>query len=843
MNIYLQFYKFLGERIGKMKKRILCILVMTLLIASVVLSTSGVAIKITTEKNKSDVMEYESNSLDTLDFNIDPSDYTISDNIEVSIDSSDFEENTFSEDQYDIYEGLHWKLYVTVYWDPPQPEKSICLWVDESTMPEGATFPECNCGYGEVTSTFEWTPAIGQAGTYEIVFYAGESCYEPAGYFTVTVVVHPMDLEPQETYEIPAGQEWVLELTAYWVPPQPEKPICLWVDESTLPEGATFTPCHCDYGQVTSEIIWTPTENQIGEYIIVPLVGDTCGYYEYPYPIEVIVYEEEEPPTIQELIDELDEVIEKLEEILDELDKILEKLTDSDGDGIPDYKDTDRDGDGIQDYQDEDPDDPNKNRDTDGDGKNDGGPNGVPEDNDIDGDGQNNDADTDDDGDGNSDEFEDRANDLRQKAYQITDPLIDAALKAMEEMNKEGDAIDDGGDLGGDTTGATLVGDADLGEVEIDTDDPGGNAKDGHFWDPKDVDHDGDTDDVDVINTIVHEARHAQQMQLRGPTESEANKDFDGDGNIGNKINGREPRENDKDADLLPENVPPNQDLDDIKDGDPNNADPDAVDTLEDDAYDFQTRTNVLNDPNWTWENHLKEDLIEELNSVIDKLDDVIEELERIIVKLEKLNMPNKKLMIEDDLDAFRDIKTVLESIISGVNDDEDWWDNQRENFKTLVNGCKNYAQSVKEDYEEFIEEIDISDLESEGSLSWNDVKPGGIVTGVFSIKNVGEDDSKLNWEIADYPEWGTWTIEPSSGKGLTTTETQTIQVTVTAPGEEKEDFTGKIKIVNSHKDFDYDTISISLSTPKNKEKTINTPFLKFLENYPILYQLLQLLI
>ncbi|MEA2054804.1 MAG: hypothetical protein U9O96_06860 [Candidatus Thermoplasmatota archaeon] len=108
---------------------------------------------------------------------------------------------TFStmDDPYEIYEGQHLKITITGYWDPPQPERIICMWVNIETLPEGATFtPECHCDYGEVTSVFEWTPAIGQAGTYVVIFYLGETCGEPLGTFSITIIVYPADLEPPE---------------------------------------------------------------------------------------------------------------------------------------------------------------------------------------------------------------------------------------------------------------------------------------------------------------------------------------------------------------------------------------------------------------------------------------------------------------------------------------------------------------------------------------------------------------------------------------------------------------------------------------------------------------------
>lgn len=100
-------------------------------------------------------------------------------------------------DPYEIYEGQRLVITITGYWQPPQPERLICLWVKSDTLPEGATFtPECHCDYGEVSSVFDWTPAIGQAGTYVVVFYLGETCGIPLGTFSITIIVYPADLEP-----------------------------------------------------------------------------------------------------------------------------------------------------------------------------------------------------------------------------------------------------------------------------------------------------------------------------------------------------------------------------------------------------------------------------------------------------------------------------------------------------------------------------------------------------------------------------------------------------------------------------------------------------------------------
>jgi len=224
----------------------------------------------------------------------------------VSIDSTAFA--TIVDGQvFHIYEGLPWCLYVTAYWDPPQGQP-ICIWVDLNTLPEGARIiPEgCSCGIDSVTITLEWTPAIGQAGTYVIRFYVGYECYQAYSYFDITVIVEPYVPTPTETFRICAEEEFVLNVTAYWEPPQPEKLICLWIYEPSLPEGATFDECHCDYGSVTSTLRWTPSSDQVGEYIITFLAGEDCGYYTFPFSIKIIVEicEDNIPPTTTKIIGE-----------------------------------------------------------------------------------------------------------------------------------------------------------------------------------------------------------------------------------------------------------------------------------------------------------------------------------------------------------------------------------------------------------------------------------------------------------------------------------------------------------------------------------------------------------
>lgn len=275
-------------------KRKTIIIFVAMLVISTAFSAPSINVKKTKENTSSDVTKSGSNELEKLDVTDDDSKNCVSDTLHIAITPSTRGESALTDETYNIYALLHWTHYVTVYWDPPQGMQ-ICLWVDPNTLPKEATFPECVCGIDSVSGGFDWTPSSDQIGTYEIVFYYGYDCYEPVNTFTITVIVHPYEPEPYETYEIYVGEEWHLKVTAYWDPPQPEKPICLWAENWTLPEGASFPECHCDYGEVTSDLYWTPALYQVGEHIIAFLAGEECGdYISPPYWIKVNVH----PPDV-----------------------------------------------------------------------------------------------------------------------------------------------------------------------------------------------------------------------------------------------------------------------------------------------------------------------------------------------------------------------------------------------------------------------------------------------------------------------------------------------------------------------------------------------------------------
>ena len=133
-------------------------------------------------------------------------------------------------------------------------------------------------------------------------------------------------------------------------------------------------------------------------------------------------------------------------------------------------------------------------------------------------------------------------------------------------------------------------------------------------------------------------------------------------------------------------------------------------------------------------------------------------------------------------------------------------------------------------------------DLSCDGDLSFADVPPGSTVTGTIYVLNIGSPGSKLKWKVCGNPEWGTWTFNPSSGIGLTPAMgLKPITVTVVAPNEKSKVFSGEINLCNEEDSTDTCTLGVSLATPKNKQ--MNTPFMRFLEQYPHMFPLLRQLL
>ena len=119
----------------------------------------------------------------------------------------------------------------------------------------------------------------------------------------------------------------------------------------------------------------------------------------------------------------------------------------------------------------------------------------------------------------------------------------------------------------------------------------------------------------------------------------------------------------------------------------------------------------------------------------------------------------------------------------------------------------------------------------------------GGGGSYKISIENVGDPGSEIDWEISEYPSWGTWTFIPPNGIDLTPEDGPlTIDVEVVAPVDKNEDFSGYVKIVDINDNTNSCLIHVTLATPKT-QIFINQIFQQFLENHPLLFPILRYLL
>lgn len=114
-----------------------------------------------------------------------------------------------------------------------------------------------------------------------------------------------------------------------------------------------------------------------------------------------------------------------------------------------------------------------------------------------------------------------------------------------------------------------------------------------------------------------------------------------------------------------------------------------------------------------------------------------------------------------------------------------------------------------------------IPNLYGSGSLGWTSVAPSSTQTGSIYVGNNGDTNSKLSWEICEYPNWGTWTFAPEEGEDLKPSDGQiSITVSVVAPDRQNAEYEGRIKLCNKENNEDYNIIEFTMTTPKNKAIT-----------------------
>ena len=108
-------------------------------------------------------------------------------------------------------------------------------------------------------------------------------------------------------------------------------------------------------------------------------------------------------------------------------------------------------------------------------------------------------------------------------------------------------------------------------------------------------------------------------------------------------------------------------------------------------------------------------------------------------------------------------------------------------------------------------------DLDCNTDISWTNVKAGSTVTENIIVKNIGAPLSCLDWEITEYPDWGTWTFSPKEGENLKPTGEYNVKVILKTPNQRNKEFTGEIKIVNKDNPNDFVIVDVYLKTSLSK--------------------------
>jgi hypothetical protein len=131
-------------------------------------------------------------------------------------------------------------------------------------LPGDASFTDHNDGSG----TFEWTPAIGEAGSYEVIFIATDAS-AAADSQRVTVDVLAINVAPAlaaiDDHSVPEGNTLSFDLSA-----TDGNNDSLWFTASPLPPNASLT----DHGDGTAAFSFSPGYDQASVYEIVFAVHD-----------------------------------------------------------------------------------------------------------------------------------------------------------------------------------------------------------------------------------------------------------------------------------------------------------------------------------------------------------------------------------------------------------------------------------------------------------------------------------------------------------------------------------------------------------------------------------------
>ena len=144
-------------------------------------------------------------------------------------------------------------------------------------------------------------------------------------------------------------------------------------------------------------------------------------------------------------------------------------------------------------------------------------------------------------------------------------------------------------------------------------------------------------------------------------------------------------------------------------------------------------------------------------------------------------------------------------------------------------------------------EDDPISDLECDGGINLDKVKPGANVSCNFTVRNNGDAGSILHWKLDEnsIPSWGAnWSFTPNASILTTDMGWFTVNIEFEAPPDKNKEFTGKLKIVNAADSSDYCEIDVYIKTPRTREVTftqLQMLFERLPNAFPILRQLLGL--
>jgi len=136
-----------------------------------------------------------------------------------------------------------------------------------------------------------------------------------------------------------------------------------------------------------------------------------------------------------------------------------------------------------------------------------------------------------------------------------------------------------------------------------------------------------------------------------------------------------------------------------------------------------------------------------------------------------------------------------------------------------------------------------VPDLEvDKNDFDFGEVKRGSTKSGVFTLSNVGDLRSKLDWHVKSYPDWGKWKLTPNYGNNILPGNPVEVKFEVEVPMDIKS-YTGSIIIVNSNYIYqtDLEEITVSLTSTKSREYTNQLLFKRIIDKFPILQQLLKL--